>query len=135
MTEDPFFPAELEAPVRNLVLYVFAIELAEAFTQALNSLPAEEVGYFQVWNATKVRGILFQSESQRIADLVPVWCLSVDFRPEHSALRAQAEQLSLFYQPEDPADRRFTNEFFNSVPAEYTPEMLAYLAEIGKVAG
>ena len=122
---------EPEVLPNNDVLYIFSMDKAPAFMQALNSLPSEEIGAFSVWNATRQKALLFESENNKIYDLEPVFCLSTDFREEHAELRAAAEAESLFYYPIYEDDKRLINEFFG-LPEEQSQEFRDYLFEIGK---
>ena len=118
---------------RNLVNYVFAMDKAALFIAALSTVPAEEIGFLQVWNAQKVQSKLFEQGENKLFEYTPVWCMQVDFKPEHAAFRAQAESESLFYVPDDTSDRTLINEFFNTPPNEYSLTLTNYLQSISKV--
>lgn len=117
----------------NNVLYVFSLDKAEAFMQALQSVPTEEIGNFETWNATRQTALLFEQADNKIYDLQPVFCLSTDFREEHAALRTAAEAESLFYYPIYDEDKRLINEFFG-LPENQSQEYIAYMQSIGKLA-
>jgi hypothetical protein len=123
---------EVQEPLNN-VIYVFGMEAASLFTAALTQIPTDEIGRYSVWNALKVKEKIFESEEHgKIYRYETVWCLLTDFRDEHAHLRAQAEANSLFYAPDDPTNRSLINEFFNTVPEDYSETLQDYLSEIGK---
>lgn len=122
-----------QMPLRQDVVYVFGIDKADAFINALQSIPSEEIGFLQVWTALKKKKLLFSDEKLgNIFDFEPVFCLQTDFKEEHAFLRKRAESESLFYHPVYDDNKQMINLFFEL--DEQRPQFFVeYMQSIGKM--
>jgi hypothetical protein len=121
---------EIEQIERAPTIYVFGLDKISTFIEVLNFVPRDEIGHLSFWNATKINELVFELNDNRLYNYQQVWCLSVDFKPEHQHLKSLAEQESLFYAKDDPENRTLINQFFGS--QEKDIDYYNYLASIGK---